>query len=245
MLFRELWERIANDITGKHPKSRNGNEYMLTVMDHFSKLAEAYLLRDHKAPTAAKVMVEQLFRHFGMTYQLFSDQGPEFGSDLFLEMCRWMDIDKIRTSPYRPACNGMLARYHRTLNSMLGKIVEENQKDWDTKVKFLMTAYQASVHEATGNTSNFLTLSRETREPLDIIIGPPKEETDLWDSHDSFIADQQERMRIAYAAARENLRRCAERRTKTYKLRVRKQEIKPGAWVWYYYPSHWPGRSPK
>ena len=41
MLVGELWERVAIDITGKHPKSRNGNEYMLTVMDHFSKWAEA------------------------------------------------------------------------------------------------------------------------------------------------------------------------------------------------------------
>ena len=179
MLVGELWERIAIDITGEHPKSRNGNEYMLTVMDHFSKWAEGYPLRDHKAPTVAKVLVEQLFSRFGMPCQLLSDQGPEFGSDLFLEICRWMDMDKIRTSPYRPACNGMLERYHRTLNSMLGKIVEENQKDWDTKVQFVMAAYRASVHEATGYTPNSLTLGRETRASLNIVLGPPKEETDI------------------------------------------------------------------
>ena len=124
ILVGELWKRIAINITGKHPKSRNGNDYMLTVMDHFSKLAEAYPLRDHKAPTVAKVLVEQLFSRFGMPYQLQSDQGPDFGTDLFLEMCRWMDIDKIRTSPYRPASNWMVKCYHRTLNSMLGKIVK-------------------------------------------------------------------------------------------------------------------------
>ena len=127
MLVGELWERIAIDITGKLAKSRNGNEYMLTVIDHFSKWAKAYPLRDHKAPTVAKVLVEQLFSRFGMPYQLLSDQGPEFVSDLFLEMCRWMDIDKIRTA-HRTACHVMLERYHRTLNSMLGKIVEENQR---------------------------------------------------------------------------------------------------------------------
>ena len=104
-----------------------------------------------------------------------------------------MDIDKIRTSPYRLACNGMLERYHRTLNSMLGKIVEENQSDWDTKVQFVMAAYRASVREAPGYTPNFLTLGRETQAPMDIVPGPPKEETDLWDSHDNFAADQQER----------------------------------------------------
>ena len=190
MLVGELFERIAIDITGRHPKSRNGNEYMFTVMDHFGKWAEACPLRDHKVPTVAKVLVEQLFKRFGMPYQLLSDQGPEFGSDIFLEMCRWVDID-------------------------------------------------------TGYTPNFLTLGRETQAPLDIVLDPPKEETDLWDSHDSFIADQQERMRIAYAAAREILQRCAERRKKTYELRVRKQEVISGAWVWYYYPRRWIGRSPK
>ena len=134
---------------------------MLTVMDHFSKWAETYPLRDHKAPTVAMVLVEQLFSRWGMPYQLLSDQGPEFGSELFLEMCRATGIDKIRTSPYRPAYNGMLERYHRTLNSMLGKIVEENQRDWDTKVQFVMVAYRASVHYTTGYTPNFLALRRE------------------------------------------------------------------------------------
>ena len=72
-------------------------------MDHFTKWAEAYPLRDQKAPTVAKVLVEQLFSRWGMPYQLLSDQGPEFGSELFREMCRAMGIDKIRTNPYRPA----------------------------------------------------------------------------------------------------------------------------------------------
>ena len=39
MLVGEPWERVAIDITRKHPKSRSGNEYMLTAMDHFTKLS--------------------------------------------------------------------------------------------------------------------------------------------------------------------------------------------------------------
>ena len=37
MLVSEPWESVAIDIPGKHPKSWSGNEYMLTVMDHFTK----------------------------------------------------------------------------------------------------------------------------------------------------------------------------------------------------------------
>ena len=105
--------------------------------------------------------MEQLFSRWGMPYQLLSDQGPEFGSELCLEMCRAMGIDKMRTSPYRAACNSMLERYHRTLNSMIGKIVSENQRDWDTRVPFVMSAYRASVHDAMGFMPNFLAYGRE------------------------------------------------------------------------------------
>ena len=177
-----------------------------------------------------------------MPYHLLSDQGPEFGSELFLEICQTMGIDKIRTSPYRSACNGMHERYHRTLNFMLGKIVEENQRDWNTKVQFVMAAYRASVHGTTGYMANFLALGREGRASLDIILGQPKKESQHWESHVDFVADQQKRMRCAYAAVRENLRRCAERRKKTYDLHVRKQDTEVGTWVWYYYPRKWTGR---
>ena len=153
------WERIAIDIIWKHPKTRNGFEYMLTVMDHVSKWAEAYLLKDHKALTVAKVLVEQLFSREGMPYQLLYDQGPEFVGDRFMEICKWMDINKARTSPYCPACNGMIELYHRTLNSVLGKTMEENQRDFDINVQFVMAAYQASVRDATGYTPNFLTFA--------------------------------------------------------------------------------------
>ena len=59
---------------------------MLTVMDNFSKWKKTYPLNDHKAPTAAMVLVEQLLSRLGMPYPLLSDQGSEFESDLFLEM---------------------------------------------------------------------------------------------------------------------------------------------------------------
>ena len=36
------WERIGIDITGPHPKSRNGYVYMLTIMDYFTKWADAF-----------------------------------------------------------------------------------------------------------------------------------------------------------------------------------------------------------
>ena len=68
-----------------------------------------------------------------------------------------------------------MKRLHRTINSVLGKTVAENQRDWDIRLSFVMAAYRASRSESTGYTPNMLTLGREVRMPADIMYGPPEE----------------------------------------------------------------------
>ena len=117
------WSKVSIDIIGTHPRSRTGCEYILTVMDHFTKCAEAFPIRDHKAHTVAKVLLDRLCSRFGMPEELLSDQGPEFESELVAEWCKVLGVRKIRTSPYRPTTNGILERFHRTLNEMIGQVV--------------------------------------------------------------------------------------------------------------------------
>ena len=112
------WVRVAIYITGKHPKSRNGYEYILTVMDYFTKSAKAYHIRDHKATAVARVLLENCFMRLGMPEEIISDQGAEFEGELFTELCKCLNVSKLRTSSYRPSTNGMVERYHRTLNQI-------------------------------------------------------------------------------------------------------------------------------
>jgi len=49
-------------------------------------------------------------------------------------VCELLGVDKLRTTAYKPSTNGALER-------MLGKIVDEKQKDWDVHVAYVMTAY--------------------------------------------------------------------------------------------------------
>ena len=107
---------------------------ILTVMDHFTKWAEAFPIRDNMAHAVANVLLDRLFSRFGMPDELLSDQGPELESELVAEWYKVLGVRKIRTSPYRPTTNGMLERFHRTLIQMIGKVVSEGQRDWDEYV---------------------------------------------------------------------------------------------------------------
>ena len=241
----EPFEVVAVDITGKHPKSARRNEYIVTAIDIFSKWAEAYPVRNHTAATVARVLTDNLFSRFGMPMRILTDQGTEFESNLFQELCRCMGIEKVRTTPYKPSTNGCVERFHRTLNSMIAKVVQDNQRDWDDRVPTVMAAYRAAKHSSTGYSPNFLILGRENRAPIDIVLGNVAGEERHYDSVDEYVSQMQDLMRDSYALARDQLGVSAERRKNAYDARIKPKDFQPEQKVWYFYPRRYVKRSPK
>ena len=224
----EPFEVVAIDITGRHPRSSRGNEYILTVTDIFSKWSEAYAVRVHTAPVIAKVLMDNFFSRYGMPKRILTDQGAEFESQLFHELCSRMGIEKIRTSPYKPSTNGCVERFHRTLNSMLAKVVQQNQRDWDDRLQTVMAAYRAAKHESTGFLPNLLVFGRENRAPIDVILGTITGEEMQYDSYDDYVCELQSRLRESYALAREHLGAVAERRKNEYDIKVKSSQFQVG-----------------
>ena len=109
-------ERIAIDIMGPLPLTRNGNEYIMVLQDYFTKWSEAYALPNHRAITVADKLVTEFICKFGCPHQIHTDQGREFESNLFHAICDKLGIDKTRTCPYRPQSAGMVERNNRTIH---------------------------------------------------------------------------------------------------------------------------------
>ena len=245
MLVGSPGERISIDITGKHPKSRRGNSYILTVIDHFTKFADGFPIPNHEATTVAKVLINRWIVYYGTPLQILSDKGAEFEGHLFAELCKAMAIDKARTTAYKPSTNACVERFHRTLNSMLGKVVCSNHRDWDERLPYVLAAYRSTRHESTQYSPNFLTYLRENRAPIDLLLGDNADDTVKFDSYHEYVAEFQEKQRQAYELVRQQLKRCAERRKKHYDLRAKPEEFKSGQWIWYFCPRRIVGRSPK
>ena len=115
-------ERISIDLTGTRPPDKDSRaRYILTVVDHFTKWAEACPLPNKEATTVAGALSEQVFTRHGMPVQMPSDQGNEVDSSIMRETCRLYGVDKVRTTVYKPYTSSVVERFHRTLNSMLGR----------------------------------------------------------------------------------------------------------------------------
>ena len=155
------FERVAIDIMGELPLTANGNRYILVISDYFSKWTQAFPLKDMTALTVADTLVNECFSLFGVPRWLHSDQGSNFESELFQELCQLLDVKKTRTTPYHPQSDGMVERFNRTLQQMLKAFVRENRDDWDDHLPLLMMAYQSSPHESTGMSPNMMMFGEE------------------------------------------------------------------------------------
>ena len=69
---------------------------------------EAYALPTQEATTVAEVLVKEFVAWFGVPLMLHSDQGRNFESVVFLEMCALLGITKTRTTPLHPQSDGMV-----------------------------------------------------------------------------------------------------------------------------------------
>ena len=95
------------DIVGPFPPTANGNKYIF-VCDYFTKRVECYALPDHQAQTVADAVVSNFVSRYGVPSVIYSDQGREFESRLFEEVCQLLGIEKTRTTPYHPQSDGLV-----------------------------------------------------------------------------------------------------------------------------------------
>ena len=171
-----------------------------------------------------------------------SDQGIEFDNQLLKELSVKLGINKLRTSSYKPSTNGAVERIHRTLNTMMGKVISDHQQDWTDHLPKLLAAYRSAEHQSTGYSPNMLILGREVNVPLDLIIKTPSEET----IHaDTYVEHHLNQFREAHQTTRQALHTSTNTNKKYYDMSAKSNTYESGSWVWYYKPKHTTGTAQK
>ena len=106
------------DIFGSLPIS-DGFRYCLTIIDRFSRWPEEVLLTNIETPVVCRAFVDHGIYRYGTPETLTTDQGSQFESQLFLALLQLIGCNRIRTTAYRPASNGMIERWYRSLKSAI------------------------------------------------------------------------------------------------------------------------------
>ena len=196
---------MAVDILGGQGalvETEQGNKFILVMIDVFTKYLVAVALPNQLARSIARAILENWILVFGAPHRLLSDQGVNFESSVISNLCAIWRIDKVRTTSYHPAGNGVCERANQTIKKGLAKTLnEKNLEEWDIVLANVVFAYNTSVHRSTGFSPYFLMFGVEARVPSEILIGLPP----LEDSPSSFAFQRYLELGPVYEAVRENL----------------------------------------
>ena len=215
----EPFERIAMDITGPFPKSENGYVYILVVSDYFSKFTEVYPLQNMESETIANVLFKGWIKRYGCPGSIHSDQGRQFESHLFKGLCRLLQIDKTRTTPYHPQSDGLVERQNRTFKEMLSKYISVNQIDWDRYIDGLVLAYNCTPHESTDISPYRMVFGREARIPLDLMTENTSD-SEYVSNEAEYVRKLQEELHNIHTLARDTMKKSMQRQKHYYDRNV-------------------------
>ena len=157
---------------------------------------------------------------------LHSDQGREFESNLWAEMCHQLAICKTRTNPYRPQSDGQVERFNRTLIQVLKSLVNQQMDDWDEQCDFVCHAYNSTVHASTNCSPNLLVFGEDLIMPADLVFGVVGMNPDV-PCQIMFVEALKEQFKNAYELVQNELKKSAKWQKVGYdtKLKVRRYQV--------------------
>ncbi|XP_042230552.1 uncharacterized protein LOC121871997 [Homarus americanus] len=143
---QEPFHKVIIDTVEPLPKTRSGNQNLLTIRCITSKLIIKSLT--------------QFFAQYGIPSQIQSDQDSPFTSNVFKQ---------VMATAYHPESQGALERFHQTYKNMLTKYCNENSVDWDEGVHFVLSVIRSSKQESLGLSPFELVFGHEVRGPLKVL----------------------------------------------------------------------------
>lgn len=159
----------------------------------------------------------------GIPQKVLTDQGTNFLSNVFKNVCKLLKVDKIQTTAYHPESDGALERPHRTLAEYLTNYVDEEQSNWDERLPYAMFAYNTTPHTATRFTPFELVYGRQPELPTSLKKNPEPSYT-----YDDYARGLRERLRASNLMAKENLQQAEEKSKIEYDRESKHTEFKVG-----------------
>ena len=168
----ERWSRIGIDFITKLPRSANGNDCVVSVIDHLTKRAHFWPAKEGglTSEAFAGMFCRKYVSLHGVPDVIVSDQDARFVSEFWRSLMRTLGVKMAMSSAYHPQTDGQTEKVNHVIGTYLRAFSRHDPDRWDEILPLGEFAYNSSVHAATGSSPFELDLGYTPRMPVDVVV---------------------------------------------------------------------------
>lgn len=166
----------------------DNHRYCLTITDRFTRWPEVVPLKKITAEIVATALFDHWITRFGTPHTITTDQGAQFESALFKSLAKFIGAQLTRTTPYHPASNGMIERFHRTLKAAL---MCTPSTPWTQLLPSVLLGLRTSLKEDIGCSPAELLYGTNLQIPGEFFV-----HSDVTANQHEFVNKHRQRMRL-------------------------------------------------
>jgi len=216
---KKLFEIVHMDFLGPLQKTSNGNEYILVMVDRFSKFMEMVPTKSQDAEAAAEALWNGWFMRHGCPEVIVSDNGTSFTSGMMTAMMKLAQVKHRFTTPHNPKANGQVERFNKEIIDSLRTLLAKERNMWDYRLPMIQMAMNSAVNRSTGYSPFEIVYGTKARELTTL---SPEENLQHWEDlqkiPDGFVKFMASRREDIF----DSVKKENEKRSREYKARYDK-----------------------
>ena len=154
MSVHKPMDRWNIDTIGPLPKDESGNQYIIVVVDAFSRFVELYAAKDVSALSAMKAILQAVGRYGTPSEILTDNNGSQYIAELNKQLYDHMITQHVTIMPYSHEENSIVERQNKEVMRHLRAIVFDRKikTDWSFCLPLIQRVMNASKNSTTGMT---------------------------------------------------------------------------------------------
>ena len=132
----------------------DGHDFILVVVDQ-GLLKGVILIPCSKTLTSeetAQLLLENLYKRFGLPDKIISDRGPQFASKAFIELLKLLGIKSALSTAYHPQTDGTTEQINQEIEAYLSIYCASHPEDWPQALHTLEFTHNNQRHADRQNT---------------------------------------------------------------------------------------------
>ena len=98
------------------------------------------------ADGAGQLLLDNLYKRFGLPDKILSDRGPQFAAQAFQEMLKLLGIKSKLTTPYHPQTDGATERVNQEIKAYLSIYCSSHPTEWKNSISTLEFTHNNRRH---------------------------------------------------------------------------------------------------